>query len=186
MTQLNGKKILVLVSNGVDESVMSHVMREMVKTGAVIKTVGTEPGLVNSWNNNSWGLYFPVDQQIGQTLGSDFDAIIVPSGSRGVQKLATNPHSERIISSFITAGKQMAFMGNAVELLAKINHANGLRVAGPEGVHQIMTGAGAQWAGAEVCVHNNLMTGDCEDIASFISAMIAHLAGEAEDVKAAA
>jgi len=186
MTQLQGKKIMVLVSNGVDESVMSTVMREMIKTGATIKTVGTEPGLVNSWNNNSWGLYFPVDQQIGQTLGADFDALIVPSGTRSVVKLAASAHAERILASFVTSGKPMAFMGNGVELLVKTSLAKGWNVSGPESVHQIMTGAGAIWNDGPTCTHNALFTGDCEDISAFISGMIAHFGGEAAGVKAAA
>lgn len=178
--QLANKRIMILVSNGVDESVMSLVQREMLKTGATIKTVGTESGLVNSWNDNAWGLYFPVDQQIGQTLGSDFDCLIVPSGTRSVQKLSTTPHSERIISSFITAGKQMAFMGNAVELLVKTGLASGWNVTGPESVHQVMTGAGAKWTGETTCTHNALLTGACEDVEGFIQAMIAHFAQDVE------
>jgi hypothetical protein len=64
--QMSGRKVLVLVSNGVDEAVMSTVQRDLLKIGAAVKTVGTETGLVNSWNSetNGWGLYFPVDQQI--------------------------------------------------------------------------------------------------------------------------
>jgi protease I len=187
VNSLSGKKILVLVSNGVDESVMSTVMRELVKTGATVKTVGTESGLVNSWNNNAWGLYFPVDQQISQTLGADFDCLIVPSGSRSVAKLGTNAHAERIIVSFITAGKPMAFMGNAVELLAKTNLASGWNVSGPESVQQAMTAAGAKWQGGTTCTHNALFTGDCENLQGFIAEMFAHFGGaSAEQVKAAA
>lgn len=175
--QLSGRKVLVLVSNGVDEAVMSAVQRDMLKTGAVIKTVGTESGLVNSWNgqSNGWGLYFPVDQQIGQTLGSDFDALVVPAGARSVQKLGANPHAERIISSFITAGKPMVFMGDAVELLAKIDLAKGLNVTGPERSHQILVAAGAVWSGTAEQIDGMLMTGEGEDMSSFIAHMAAHI-----------
>jgi len=175
--QLSGRKVLVLVSNGVDEAVMSTVQRDMLKTGATVKTVGTESGLVNSWNSqsNGWGLYFPVDQQIGQTLGSDFDALVVPAGARSVQKLGSNPHAERIISSFITAGKPMVFMGDAVELLAKIELAKGFTVTGPERSHQILVAAGAVWSGAAEHVDGILMTGEGADLSSFIQNMAAHI-----------
>jgi protease I len=182
---LSGKKVLILVSNGVDESAMSSVQREMLKTGATIKTVGTEPGLVNSWNNNAWGLYFPVDQQIGLTLGADFDCLIVPSGARGIQKLAGNAHAERIIASFITAGKPMAFMGNAVELLAKIDLAKGWKLTGPQDSQQVMAGANAQWEGTAECTHNALLTGDGVDLTSFIRSIVAHFA-DTPEMKAAA
>src|SRR3989338_3211386 len=116
MAQLpGGKKVLILVSNGVDETAMSTVQRDLLKAGAIIKIVGTEPGLVNSWNNNAWGLYFPVDIQINMTLGSDFDLLVVPGGARSIAKLSANPHAERIISSFIAARKPICMMGEAVE-----------------------------------------------------------------------
>lgn len=182
---LNGMKILILVSNGVDEGSMSNIQRELLKTGATIKTVGIESGLVNSWNNNAWGLYFPVDQTMGVTLGSDFDAVVVPSGSRGIQKLSTSAHSERIIASFIEAGKPMAFVGDAVELLAKVGLATGWNVAGPEGVKNTMTQAGATWAGTGATVHNILLTGEAVDQVAFVNDIVAHFQGKTE-MKAAA
>lgn len=183
--QLSGLKVLVLVSNGVDEGVMSNLQREMLKSGASVKTVGTESGLVNSWNNNNWGLYFPVDQQIGQVLGSDFDALIVPSGSRSIQKLAGNPHAERIVASFVTAQKPMVFIGDAVELLAKTELAKDWNVAGPEASREVMTAAGATFEVAEQKAHTILMTGVASDIMSFIEGMKPHMMSQM-DVKAAA
>lgn len=185
--QMSGKKVLVLVANGVDEAAMSAVQREMIKTGATLKAVGMESGLVNSWNNNTWGLYFPVDQPLGQTLASDFDCLVVPSGSRGILKLSGSPHSERIISSFIAAGKPMVFVGDAVELLAKTDLAKGMTVSGPERSHQIMVAAGATWSGAPECMSGTLMTGEGTDMTSFVQSAIVHFAGFLEEpLKAAA
>ena len=121
MTSLSGKNIMVLVANGVDETVMSSVQRDLLKQGASVKTVGLQTGLVSSWNVDTWGLYFPVDQQMSQTLGADFDALVIPSGARATQKLATTPHTERIISSFVLGKKPMLLMGDdAAGLLSKV------------------------------------------------------------------
>ena len=162
MTQrLSGKKVLILVSSGVDETAMSMLQREMIQEGAIIKTVGTEPGLVNSWNDKDWGLYFPVDIQISLALGSDFDLLIVPNGARSIQKLSVNPHAERILSSFIVAQKPMCLMGDAVELLVKTGH-------------------------TEYAENANVMTGECADeISEFLQKMIVHFVGE-EPMKIAA
>lgn len=185
---IQDRKILVLVSNGVDEASMSFIQRELVKTGATVKAVGTENGLVNSWNSatGGWGLYFPIDQQIGQTLGADFDCLIVPAGARGVQKLGSNPHAERIITSFITAGKPMVFAGDAVELLAGTSLANGWKVSGPDRSEKTMVDAGAVWQGnANVTINGIMMTGSAEDMAGFVEEMLAHFAGSS-DMKVAA
>lgn len=161
--QLVGKKILILVSNGVDEAAMSFVQRELLKTGATLKTVGTEPGLVNSWNSaaNAWGLYFPVDQQISLTLGADYDFLVVPAGQRGVQKLSQNAHAERIISSFVTAGKEMALMGDALTLLEKTGHKD--QEDSPL-----------------------VFSGECTDVPAFVRDMIDYFAMSGREMKAAA
>jgi protease I len=119
---LLNKNILVMVANGVDEGSLSTVQRELLKAGATVKIAGMESGLVNSWNGATWGMFFPVDQQVGVTLGSDFDALVVPAGIRGVQKLSTSAHAERILSSFLTADKPVALMGDAVAILEKTGH----------------------------------------------------------------
>ena len=162
MTQrLNGKKVLVLVSSGVDETAMSMLQRELIQEGATVKTVGTEQGLVNSWNDKAWGLYFPVDIQISLALGSDFDLLIVPNGARSIQKLSVNPHAERILSSFIVAQKPMCLMGDAAELLVKTGHEE----------HE---------------ENENVMTGECiDEIPAFLQKMIVHFVGE-EPMKIAA
>jgi protease I len=171
---LTGKKILILVANGVEQTAMSTIQRDLLKAGAAVRTVGIEPGLVNSWHENTWGLYFPVDQQIATTLGSDFDALVVPPGIRGVQKLAANPHAERIIASFLDAEKPVAIIGDAVELLAAVKLASGWRVAGAERSEQTMAAAGATWAGQDMTVDRILMTGAHIDAAD----LAAHLATE--------
>jgi len=120
---VSGKKVLVLVASGVDESVMVTIQRDLGKAGAQVKAIGAEAGLVNSWNGNGFGLYFPIDVPINQALGADYDVLVVPSGSRSVQKLANTPHSERIISSFVAAQKPMCFIGDAAVLLEKTGNA---------------------------------------------------------------
>lgn len=149
--QLLNKKVLVMVANGVDESAMSAVQRALIAAGASVKTAGMEPGLVNSWNKNTWGLYFPVDQQISLTLGADFDCLVVPAGSRGVQKLATSAHSERIISSFLNAGKPAVFMDDAEALLEKVG-------------------------GSDIAKNDNVLTGPCENMDGFVADMLVHMA----------
>ena len=119
---LTNTKILVMVANGVDQDSLSAVQRALVNTGATVKTAGMESGLVNSWNNNTWGMFFPIDQQLGMTLGADYDVLVVPSGARGIQKLSTSPHCERILSSFLTAQRTVVLMGDASTLLSKTDN----------------------------------------------------------------
>ncbi len=117
---LQGKQVLILASSGVDEGVMSMLQRDLLKAGATLKTVATTSGLINSWNGKGWGIYFTVDTNVNATLGSDFDMLVVPSGKLAVEKLASNEHTNRIISHFVLASKPMAFLGESSSLITSM------------------------------------------------------------------
>ena len=111
---LAGKKIAVLVANGFDENQMAEIQRALTKAKAVIKTIAPEQGVVNGWQGEGWGHYFPVDVQINEALGSDFDMLVVPGGERGAEKLKGSLHTRRIIGHFLEAGKPIAAIGAGV------------------------------------------------------------------------
>ena len=58
----------------------------LTKSKATIKVIAPEQGVVHGWQGDAWGHYFPVDAQIGEVLGSDFDILILPGGERGALK----------------------------------------------------------------------------------------------------
>ena len=55
---------------------------------------------------------------------------LVPGGARSVVKLAPNPHTRRIVSAFVDDQKPVAFVGQGVEVLAIVDRARGVTVAG--------------------------------------------------------
>ncbi len=122
MQSLDGKNILVLVANGVDEDSMSVIQRDLLKAGAKVKNIGAEAGVISSWNGEAWGVNFITDGNISTTLGSDFDMLVVPAGERSTNTLSTNLHSARIITSFAAAEKDMYFLGDASKLLEAIGN----------------------------------------------------------------
>ncbi len=111
--RLLGSRIMILVANGFNENELSDWQRALLKTGATLKVVGPEQGLVNGWQGQSWGHYFPLDQHIGESLAADYDGVIVPGGERGVAKLASNPHTKRLLRHFRDAHKPMWLFSDA-------------------------------------------------------------------------
>ncbi len=79
---LAGKKAAILAADGFNEHQMTEIQRALVKAKADIKTVAPESAVVNGWQGDGWGHHFHVDAPIGETLGSDFDFLILPGGSR--------------------------------------------------------------------------------------------------------
>jgi protease I len=183
---LSGKKICILVASGFSEHVFSDIHKNLNKSGAVIKTVAPENGLVHGWFDNAWGHYFPVDINISEALGSDFDRLILPGGARAVEKLKSNLHTRRILRHFFEARKPIIAIEESIELLALCDQLNGLEVSAPATLVASMKNAGAIVSGQQATIDEHLLTFAHLTEAGWMDAIVQHLAEEPVQQKAAA
>jgi len=167
-SQLAGKTVAILVANGFDENQMTEIQRALIKIKANIKTIAPEQGVVNGWQGAGWGHYFPVDSQIGETLGSDYDMLVLPGGERATAKLKGNLHTRRIINHFIDAEKPIAAIGAGVVLLALANGIKGRTVATAEEFTVELKNAGVQIDEDSLHIDGNLLTSNGTDGAIWI------------------
>lgn len=180
---LVGKSIAILVANGFDEIGMTESQRALLRLGAAPKVISPEANLVNGWHGSSWGHYFPSDKQIGDALAADFDLLLLPGGERSVTKLSQNPHTRRIISSFMDAGKGVAAMDHGVQLLGVAQRLKGRTVTAVPAVRAELEAAGATWSDETIVVDRFLVTGQSQDnTEAFIETMI-RVFGEAVEFR---
>jgi len=142
---LNGLKIAIMVANGFEERHFTEAQRALVDTGAVVTVISPENGLANSWHGKNWGHYFPTDKQLGEVLAADFDALILPGGSRSILKLSGNAHARRIVTSFVDGAKPVVALGEAIGLLAGFDRVAGMQVTGCEGDKQAVEAKNGLW-----------------------------------------
>lgn len=182
---LAGKTIAILVANGFDENQMTEIQRALIKVKATIKTVAPEQGVVNGWQGAGWGHYFPVDSQIGETLGSDFDMLVLPGGERAMAKLKGNLHTRRIINHFFDAEKPIAAIGAGVGLLALANGVKDHEVAAPADMQPDLKNAGAMVSAEPMHIDGMVLTANGDDIMAWVEAAM-NLSPEAETSQVAA
>ncbi len=115
---LSGKKVAILVANGFEESHMTDLHKTLVETGADVKIVSPEKGVVNSWHNNGWGHFFPANAFLPTSMSHHFDAVIVPGGSRHVQRLSSDPQTARFMKGFMEDNKPVALFEDAAQIIA--------------------------------------------------------------------
>jgi protease I len=163
---LQGLKIALLVANGFDQNDFTDVQKALIAANASVKVISPDQGLVNGWEGQGWGHHFPVDQVLSTALGADYDMLVVPGGSRSLEKLKTTAHTKRFVNSFINAEKPVAMLCDAVDMLA---------YAGQD---------------TDVAAYPNIYVADTKaegaDRAAIVSEMIAFLAQSNEDMKQAA
>lgn len=169
-----GVKVAVLAANGFDEKDFIAVQRALAEAGASMRIISTDQGLVNGWDGQGWGHNFAVDTPLNSALGVDYDALVIPGGSRSLDKLRLTAHTRRFIGSFMGAMKPVAVMGDALSLMVFAEQLNGKTVSGPEAMEATAIKAGATWQNEAVSMDGALITGVCDDAgrAAFISTMI--------------
>jgi protease I len=169
VASLVGKSIALLAANGFDENQMTEIQRALTTAKAKFKTLAPENGVVNGWQKDHWGHYFPVDMHISEALGSDFDFLVLPGGMRAMAKLKSNLHTRRIVNHFLEAGKPIAAIGEGVSLLALSPKIVGVSVAAPLDIQEELIAAGALISADAQENGNNLLTSNGDDTASWVA-----------------
>ncbi len=182
-TSLTGQTIVMVIANGFNEIEFTEAQRALMKTGATIKVVSPEKSVANGWHGTGWGHYFPVDSNIGDALGSDYDLMVLVGGERGIAKLNQNPHTKRMVGHFLDAQKPIVAMNEAVSLLAMPGKLEGRSIAADQ-TDPALAATGAVLSQESVVVDANLMTLRGEDMTALVAAMLSHFA-EAQQLAAA-
>jgi len=182
---LTGKTIAILAANGFDENQMTEIQRALTTLKAKFKTVAPENGVVNGWQQDHWGHYFPVDAPIADALGSDYDFLVIPGGERGIAKLKTNLHVRRIVNHFLEAGKPIAAIGAGVALLALSGKIAGVTVTAPVPLYDELNAAGAIISEEPQIVSEMVVTSNGEDNAAWVALALASFSEAEPELKAA-
>jgi putative intracellular protease/amidase len=174
---LNGQQVAVIVAAGFDEHSFTEIQRALAAAGAKVTLVSPETGVVNGWQGQGWGHYFPVDKNIAETLSSDFHAVVVPGGERSIEKMAEKPHVRRVLRGFVETRKPTLLFGEAVALLAHLPEAKGRTVSAAAAHAEALGAAGLSLAAETVSENDGLITVQGEDFAPAIARFLEAVAG---------
>lgn len=173
---LASPSIAILVANGFDETHITAVQRSMTKDKLTYKMIAPEQGLVNGWQDSTWGHYFTVDESISTAMGSDYDLLVLVGGERGVAKLKATLHTRRIINHFLEAGKPVAAIGAGVDLLTMSAKSAGLSVAATPDMKDALTAAQMVVGEEDLCVDGAVLTAQSTSIEAWLSALMTQVA----------
>ena len=115
---LSQKKIALLACSGFDEQPFVALQQALVAAGASVKVISRDHGLTNGWANGVWGLSYPVDGALSETLAIDYDVMVVPTGERHSAMLLNDPHGRRIINAFLREEVPSLVIGTSIDAIA--------------------------------------------------------------------
>jgi protease I len=176
-----GKKIAIMVASGFNEEQFLIIQKTLLAAEASYVIISRDIGTTNGWASNQWGLSYPVDKSLSETLAIDYDALIVPGGSNQIDTLSNDLHARRILRAFLREHEPVALAGISTMLLTTIDAAKDRKIAASDADSALLIAAGAEIIDKPTVRDKNLITATSGDAG--ISELLDMLAQAIEETK---
>jgi protease I len=155
---LDGKRILILATNGFEQSELEVPRDKLKAAGANVDIASPEAGPIKGWDVKDWGRPVAVDRQLDDAAVQDYDAIVLPGGVLNPDQLRVNNKALELIRGFFDAGKPVAAICHAPWLLVEAGIAKGRKLTSYNSIKTDVINAGAKWEDAPVVTDNGIIT----------------------------
>ncbi|WP_300345021.1 type 1 glutamine amidotransferase domain-containing protein [Nesterenkonia sp.] len=164
MSHITGKKIALLVTNGVEQP-------ELTEPLAAVKEHGGTPVIVSPKEDRIQAMkgdwehadHFDVDVHLPQADAGDYDGLVLPGGTLNADALRIDQDAQRFVKAFFDAGKPVAAICHGPWILTEIGAASGRTVTSYPSLKTDLTNAGAEWVDDSAVVSNGLVTSRTPD-----------------------
>jgi catalase len=144
---IRGRKIALLVADGVDDASLLQVQEALAAQGAVPRLVGPHVGAIMTADGGS----LDADASLENEPGFLFDALVLPDGEKAVAALAADGHTMEFIKDQYRHCKTIMALGASSSLL-KAAGIDGKTPQGKPDAGVIVAQAGAVAAGLEAFI----------------------------------
>lgn len=172
-SSLAGKRILILATNGFEQSELDIPHTKLKEAGATVHIASPEAGEITGWDQKDWGKAVKVDRTLDEVSADAYDAIVLPGGQMNPDTLRGNPQALSLIKTFFQQGKVVAAVCHAPWLLIDTGIAKGRRLTSYKTIRQDMINAGAQWEDSTAVADKGVVTSrNPDDLPAFVAKII--------------
>jgi len=169
MARISDAKILFIATDGFEDSELLDPLSALKEKGAEVTLASIEKREIRGDN----GATIEADCAIEDVDSKDFDALVLPGGTKNPDKLRTEEQVVYTVKKFVDAGKPVASICHGPWLLAEADVIRGRTVTSWPSIRTDLRNAGAEVVDREVAVDGNLITSrKPEDIPAFTRAIV--------------
>ena len=173
MTDITNAKILILSTNGFEQSELERPLNDLKAKGATVHVATPDGEDIKGWDGDDWGDTVAADMKLSDAKASDYDALVLPGGQINPDLLRVNDDAIALIKSFAVHGKTIAAICHAPWLLIEAGLIEGRKATSYGSISTDMKNAGAQWEDSEVVCDNGIITSRSpEDLDAFVAKIV--------------
>lgn len=158
MTGLQGKKVAILATDGVEQSELQEPRKALDDAGATTVLVSLKAGEIQAMQHSDKGDRIPVDVTIDQANAGDYAALLLPGGVANPDRLRTNPKAVQFVREFMANDKPVAAICHGPWMLVEADAVAGRTLTSWPSLKTDIINAGGSWVDCPVQVDGRLVT----------------------------
>jgi protease I len=170
MPDIADARILMIATDGYEDSELLEPRRILRERGAEVTLASLEKGEIEGDN----GATAEVDLTIDEVQAADYDALVLPGGTKNPDKLRMDERVVGLVRAFAGSGKPVAAICHGPWLLVEADVVRGRRVTSWPSIRTDLRNAGGEVVDEAAVTDGNIVTSrQPEDIPAFTEALIA-------------
>ena len=154
-SSLQGMRVAILASDGVEESELLEPRKALEEAGAKTTLFAPKEGSIQSFKHHDKAGSVNVDMTLAQADPSRFDAVLLPGGALNSDTLRVQPRAQEFVREMDRQGKPIAVICHAPWLLVSAGCVRGRTMTSYHTIQDDIRNAGASWRDEEVVRDKN-------------------------------
>jgi protease I len=176
-TELNGKRIAFLATDGVEQVELTEPWKAVEQTGGMPELISLKSGTIQGFEHHDKGDTFNVDTAVKDADPTDYDGLVLPGGVINPDMLRTDPTAMRFVTAFFEQGKPVAAICHGPWSLVETGMVAGRTLTSWPSLRTDIENAGGRWVDKEVVVDRGLVTSrKPDDLPAFSAKLVEELA----------
>lgn len=173
MPNIRDARILILTTDGVEQSELTVPRDELRRAGAEVTVASPEGGPIRAWRHKDWGDRIETDLKITDVDPSHYHALIIPGGQINPDLLRIDPDAMKIVRSFAESDQTIGAICHGPWLLVEADALRGRAVTSYKSIRKDVENAGAKWIDQDVVVDQGIVTSRSpQDLPAFTAKII--------------
>jgi len=159
MTDLSGKRVAFVATDGFEDSELTSPWQAVTDAGATAILIAPESGEIEGKNGHTQS----VDEVTADVNADDFDALVLPGGVVNADHLRMDAAAVSFTRAFFEQQKPVAAICHAAWTLIEANVVDGRTLTSYPSLQTDLRNAGATWVDEEVVVEDGLVSSRTPD-----------------------